>query len=328
MTVLLFALSFLLIVGAAELFTNAVEWAGFRMRLGHGATGSLLAAVGTALPETAVPVVALITRSPSADAVAQGSVLGAPFLLLTIGVSITGLAVVLRGPDRRLHADARQVRRDFGVFIVAFAAVLAAIAAPPGLRIGIGVALLLFYAVYVGVTLRGGTPSVDLPEPLHIVRWRAGSPHAALIVVQLAAAVALLLVGSTLFVTALHDAADALHIAPLLVALVAVPVATELPETLNSVLWVRTRDDSLAIGNIAGSAAFQACVLGFVGVTFTTWKPGGGGLIGGVIALVTACALLLALRNGRARGVLLGAAVLPWAGYVVAQVVAGGHLGA
>ena len=58
-TVLLFAGGIVLLVVAAELFTNAIEWAGFRMRLASGATGSLLAALGTSLPEFVVPVVAL-----------------------------------------------------------------------------------------------------------------------------------------------------------------------------------------------------------------------------------------------------------------------------
>ena len=59
-----------------------------------------------------------------------------------------------------------------------------------------------------------------------------------------------------------------------MLALVIVPVATELPETLNSVLWVRTDDDMLAFGNVAGSATFQSCVLAAIGVVFTTWHPG------------------------------------------------------
>jgi Ca2+/Na+ antiporter len=62
-TALLFVASAVLLIIAAELFTNAVEWAGYRLRLGSGATGSLLAAVGTSLPETIVPVVALATKS-------------------------------------------------------------------------------------------------------------------------------------------------------------------------------------------------------------------------------------------------------------------------
>ena len=68
-----------------------------------------------------------------------------------------------------------------------------------------------------------------------------------------------------------------MHVAELVLALVIVPIATELPETLNSVLWVRTNDDMLAFGNVAGSATFQSCVLATIGVVFTTWSLGFGG---------------------------------------------------
>src|SRR5207302_4286316 len=155
--------------------------------------------------------------------------------------------------------------------------------------------------------------------PLHNVRWRRGQPHAAHIALQLAMAVALLVVGSRLFVEALDEVAAAIHVSPLLLALVVVPLATELPETLNSVLWVRSSDDTLAFGNVAGSATFQACVLGFIGVTFTDWHLGAAGLVSGCLTLATAAALLAVLWRGRARGTTLLAAIVPWVGYVVAD---------
>ncbi|HZC19715.1 MAG TPA: hypothetical protein VE225_08370, partial [Rubrobacteraceae bacterium] len=58
--VLQMLLSLAAILGAAVLFTNAIEMLGERLNLGQGAVGSVLAAVGTALPETMIPVVALI----------------------------------------------------------------------------------------------------------------------------------------------------------------------------------------------------------------------------------------------------------------------------
>ncbi len=323
---LLFIGGLVLIVAASELFTNAVEWAGFGLKLASGATGSLLAALGTSLPETFVPVVALISQKPSATAVASGAVLGSPFLLLGVGVAITGLAVMLRG-DRTLRLEKGQVRRDLGVFIGAFSVVLVSILLPTPARIVIGVGLLATYGLYVRATLRGGSPSGDMPEPLHLVRRRPGEPPAVLVIVQLLVSVAMLAVGSELFVAALNDTATALHANPLTLALIVVPVATELPETFNSVLWVRSGDDSLAFGNVAGSAAFQSCVLGFVGLTFTPWRPGFSGILGGLLTLAVAIGLLLLLRNGSARGRWLLLAGIPWVGYVVAEVIAGGHLG-
>jgi cation:H+ antiporter len=52
--------SFAIVLSGAELFTNGIEWLGRRIALGEGAVGSLLAAVATALPETLIPIVAVI----------------------------------------------------------------------------------------------------------------------------------------------------------------------------------------------------------------------------------------------------------------------------
>jgi cation:H+ antiporter len=325
-TALLFVASLILVVVASELFTNAIEWAGHMLNLGSGATGSLLAALGTSLPETVVPIVALATHSPAADSVATGAVLGSPFLLLTLGAGATGVAVVLRGGARRLVIDKRQARRDLGVFLGAFAVAVLSSLLPSGARIAVGALLLLAYAVYVIATLRGSGAAGEAPEPLHIVRWRPGKPHPVLVSLQLVIAVALLVVGSQLFVSALDRTASALQIPALVLALVIVPVATELPETLNSVLWVRTNDDTLAFGNVAGSATFQSCVLAAIGVVFTTWHPGSAGAISACLTLLTAAFLLAVLWRGQARGAILMLAAAPWVVYVVAQVATGGRL--
>ncbi len=325
-TALLFIASLILVVVASELFTNAIEWAGFHLNLGSGATGSLLAALGTSLPETVVPIVALATHSPSANAVATGAVLGSPFLLLTLGAGATGIAVIIRGGNRRLTIDSRQARRDLGVFLGAFIVAVFSSLLPSGARIAVGAGLLIVYAAYVVATLRGSGKAGDQPEPLHIVRWRPGEPHPLLVSVQLLLAVGLLIVGSQLFVTALHQTSEALQIPAMVLALVIVPVATELPETLNSVLWVRSRDDMLAFGNVAGSAAFQACVLAALGVVFTTWQLGSAGVISATLTIIVAASLLALLWRGQARGSLLALAAVPWVIYVVAQVATGGRL--
>ena len=59
-TIVELVLSAVAIVVAAALFTNAVEILGDRLDLDQGSIGSVLAAVGTALPETMIPVVALV----------------------------------------------------------------------------------------------------------------------------------------------------------------------------------------------------------------------------------------------------------------------------
>ncbi|HEV2171510.1 MAG TPA: hypothetical protein VGR40_11205, partial [Candidatus Binatus sp.] len=91
------ALSFAIILAGSELFTNGVEWAGHRLKIAEAAVGSLLAAVGTALPETFIPAVALLSgrESPAAHtAVGLGAIVGAPLMLSTIALLVMGIAAL------------------------------------------------------------------------------------------------------------------------------------------------------------------------------------------------------------------------------------------
>ena len=61
MDVLILAVAFVIILLGAELFTNGIEWFGRKLELAEGAVGSVLAAVGTALPETMIPIIAILS---------------------------------------------------------------------------------------------------------------------------------------------------------------------------------------------------------------------------------------------------------------------------
>src|SRR5688500_6469097 len=94
------------ILVAAELFTNGIEWFGHKLNLAEGAVGSVLAAVGTALPETMIPLVAILFAGTGADAgagheIGVGAILGAPFMLSTLAMFVTGLGVIFYARRRR-----------------------------------------------------------------------------------------------------------------------------------------------------------------------------------------------------------------------------------
>jgi cation:H+ antiporter len=63
------------ILFGAQLFTNGVEWIGEAFGLSEGAVGSVLAAIGTALPETLLPLVAILTGGAvSGDEIGVGAI--------------------------------------------------------------------------------------------------------------------------------------------------------------------------------------------------------------------------------------------------------------
>jgi cation:H+ antiporter len=321
--------SFAVLLGGAYLFTNAIEWAGHRMRLGEGAVGSLLAAVGTALPESIVPAVALVGGARGADGVAIGAILGAPFMLATIAMALVGLSTIAfrarRPSGTRLDAHVPTLRRDLACFTALLAvALVLGLGAPAPLRVAVAIGLVAAYAAYVRATLAGaGGGDGPLPATLHLDPSRHDPPANAVIALQLLLALGAIVGGSYLFVEELLHVADSLGVSALVLALVLAPLATELPEKANSILWTRQGKDTLALGNVTGALVFQSTLPVALGLALTDWELSGPSLLAGGLSVVGGLLALTLLRRGR-----FGPpAILAWAGLYavfVAYVVAAG----
>ena len=123
---ILLVISFAIILAGALVFTNAVEWLGHRLEVGEGATGSILAAVGTAMPETLIPIVAIIGGSEGSEDVAIGAIIGAPFLLATLAMALVGTSAFIFQKRRKqglaLKADIETLDRDLIFFLSFFGA--------------------------------------------------------------------------------------------------------------------------------------------------------------------------------------------------------------
>lgn len=289
MEYVLIVVAFALVLAGALLFTGAVEWIGHKMNLGEGAVGSILAAVGTATPETLIAIVALISANEGSEDVAIGAIVGAPFLLGTLAMGLVGLfAYLYRGRREQgvnLRAHAPTLERDL-LFFLAFFAIAGALSwGPPApLRIAVGVVFLLSYLVYIGLTLRssGEVQGEDTLDPLLLDRrpTRADEdPPLWLCVFQLALGLGIMVFGAHLFVEDLEKIAHSLGIEALVLALILAPLATELPEKVNSFFWVREGKDALALGNITGAMVFQSTIPIGIGLIFTDWSLTGTGIL-------------------------------------------------
>jgi len=107
----------------------------------------------------------------------------------------------------------------------------------------------------------------------------------------------LIVVGAQIFVDAVEHTAGSAGLPAGLVALVLAPLATELPEKINSVIWVRDSKDTLALGNITGAMVIQSTVPVTFGVLFTPWELEPLSLFSVVLALVSAGFIYFALRR-------------------------------
>ncbi len=335
--------SLAVILVAAELFTNGIEWFGHKLNLAEGAVGSVLAAVATAMPETLIPVIAILgpvilggTATESAQAVGVGAILGAPFMLSTLAMFVTGVAIVIfarrgrRGTDMRVNTGV--LGRDVSFFVVGYGIAIGTAFVPPEIQwVKWAAAALLFviYGVYVRLHFTDVAEEGDAEElnRLHITRVaRTGpaipvrdnievdvfpgdvsitghEPPMSLIVAQVVIALALIVVGAQVFVGAVEHLSSVIGLDPTILALIIAPIATELPEKFNSVLWVRNGKDTLAMGNITGAMVFQSCLPTVLGLLFTSWTFTSGSAISFASAGVAFVATILIfgnmLRTGR-----------------------------
>lgn len=282
MTVIEMVLSLAAILGAAVLFTNAVEILGERLNLGQGAVGSLLAAVGTALPETMIPVVAIVGAmivggGGSAGEIGIGAILGAPFLLTTLAMFVVGAAALgfkgRRENGVEIMVDRDTARRDLKFFIPCFAVAAGAgiIVMPMFVKIIIAIGLLAAYGLYVAKTLQAeGGEGEDTPDNLTI--WPGDSPPTWAVIAQVVGSLVIMAAGAYFFVQAIEHGSKAIGVPAGLIALILAPLATELPEKFNSVIWLREDKDTLAFGNIAGAMVFQSTIPVTIGILLTKWE--------------------------------------------------------
>lgn len=320
---------------SCEWFVNAVEWLGMRLNLGKMAVGTVLAAFGTALPESVVTLVAVTTgATPQAKDIGVGAAMGGPLALSTVAYGITGLMFWQR--RRQLTAsgtltgsgaladdvDFDRLAKDqawfLPIFMVKVALGLVAFAFKPVLG-------LLFFAAYVVYFLKeigteGEEGEHDGLEPLKL-QPRAANPANWAIATQTLAMLAVIFVASQLFVKQLDAVSPMLGLSSAVTALLLSPIATELPEIMNAIIWVRQGKVSLSLANISGSMMIQATVPSGLGILFTTWRFDHALVWSGVVTMIAIAYLLAVTRSGRLNAARLAAAGLGYVAFAAGLVV-------
>jgi cation:H+ antiporter len=345
--IVILVLAFIVILMGAELFTNGIEWFGRKLELAEGAVGSVLAAVGTALPETMIPIIAILFATGEAsNEVGIGAILGAPFMLATLAMFVTGVAVLMvarrRSNGDQMRVDTSVLAHDMRYFAIAYAIAIGAAflpLEPVWLKWIVALVLIGIYAWYVKGHFEAD-PSVDAEDlaPLRFRRLDRAAhridpsvPRLRVVNLQVLAALGLIIVGAVFFVDAVEHLATTFGIDSALLALVIAPIATELPEKFNSVIWVRQGKDTLAMGNITGAMVFQSTIPTVVALVFASdhWSAAPGSYTAfasaGIAFLSSGFIFIPMARRGLLRGRHLlvgGVFYLAYLGFVIA-VIAG-----
>jgi len=339
-------LSLGVILGGAELFTNGVEWVGQGFGLSEGVVGSVLAAIGTALPETVLPLIAVLLGKSAGKEIGVGSILGAPLMLTTLAMFVLGASVLvfsrLGGRQREIRADPSVPRLDLTFFLPMFT--LAVVAGVLKVRVVdwvLAPILVVGYGMYVRrhlaqpVDEKLHREAADAVKPLYLRRVArvtagrtASNPHPPppwASVAQALVGLGIIVVAARAFVSVATHLSDRFSVPYLAFALLVAPVATELPEIFNaSVIWARRGRDTLAVGNVTGALVFQAVFPVSVGLLLTPWRLSGEALVAALVALGAAALLYttLLVRGRLGAGLLLlqGAIYVAYVAYLVPRL--------
>jgi cation:H+ antiporter len=291
---------------ACEYFVNAVEWVGHHFGVSRTAVGTVLAAFGTALPESVVTLVAVVFGKTEAQKdIGVGAALGGPLALSTLAYAVVGAMFLL---DRSRHQQ--KIAQEFstvrlahdqawflGVFMFKVGLGLVAFAWKPWL----GWLFLAAYGLYVWRELSSEGHAADEVgeegrEALKL-RPHTENPSTSWAVLQTVAALGVIFVASQVFVNQLETVGPWLGLSPQLVALLLSPIATELPEILNAVIWVRQGKTSLALGNISGAMMIQATVPSALGLFFTPWLLGASLSWAAAVTMAAIVVMLVLLKR-------------------------------
>jgi cation:H+ antiporter len=326
------------ILGGAELFTNGIEWVGNAFGLSEGLIGSVLAAIGTALPETVLPLIAVLLGRSAGKEIGVGAILGAPLMLTTLAMFVLGVSVLvfsrMGSRTRDIRADPSVPRRDLGFFLGMFSlAIAAGLIRIKALDWALAGLLVVAYVLYVrrhavdpgDHTLHREAAAEMKPLYLHravgsrrgrAVRGDLSAPWSS--IVQTLVGLAIIVAAARAFVIFVTHLSDRFQVPYLAFAILVAPVATELPEIFNaSVIWARRGRDTLAVGNVTGAMAFQSVFPVVVGLLLTPWRLSGEALVAALVALGAGGVLYATLLvRGRFGARLLFVQGAIYAGYV------------
>lgn len=311
---------------ACQIFTNAIEHLGEKLNLGHEFTGSILAAVGTALPETILPLVAIYLASTGITSnikneIAIGAIIGAPFMLTSLAMLLLGLSLLINHKQRQktlntnskfLQIDCAHTTRDLKFFLFTFSlAIIGAFIKNFPSKIFIASGLLIAYVLYIQQTYKASKEGAhdkdynEVSEELYLHSWsrKILADNLSTIILQVTIGLLGIIYFAHHFVNSVEKISELIGISPLILSLIISPIATELPEKFNSWTWSSQGKDSLAIGNISGAMVFQSAIPCSIGILLTPWSINSVGLICASLTILSSTIILISLKINQRLGI-------------------------
>ena len=311
LTILSLLGSIALVFISSILFINVLEWLAHHLKLGSSFVGAIVSPLFTSLPELIVILIAIFSKmGETGPAIGIGTIFGEPLMASSLSYGLVGFAVII-GYLTKKRASAtmvidRTLSLPYIVIIVLFPLTLI-----PGfvhlswVRFFFGFFFLTAFVVYISLMYRKRMAElIEKSEELIFTRIVPESDYSEKIAsaAQILVAVGLLYFGSRYLVSSVANIAQGINISPLGLAMIVIPAATAIPETITAVIWGHKGQDTLSIGSLVGEKVLYSTFYPALGLFLTSWVLDIHAVFSVIVTTVISLILLYSILKRR----------LPW----------------
>ncbi len=262
---------------AAIIFTNGVEYLGYKMNWSGSFVGAILAPLFTSFPELTVFLVAVFAYGGLAgEEIGIGTLYGEPFMASSLSYGLVGIVAITAYCLHKRNDLILEVEKTL-VIPYAFITVLFPFTLVPALlpsthtkilfsAVFLGGYVFYIWLMYTRRAMEYGEEEVEEPYFRRFIRNDYFS-----VSIQLIISVLLLYYSSDTLVTSVDNISKGLDIAPIAISLIAIPAVTALPETASAMIWGYRGRDTLSIASLVGEKILYSTFYPGIGILVTSW---------------------------------------------------------
>ena len=293
--------------------------AGPHLKLGSSFVGAILSPLFTSLPELIVILIAIFSNlGKTGPEIGIGTIYGETFMASSLSYGLVGIAVLMGYLAKKRTSSTMVIDKTLALPYI-FIIVLFPLTLIPGfvhiswLKYGFGLFFLAAFVVYMILMYRRRAAEL-MEESDELTLGRFGpktlSFQRMAAAAQIIAAAVLLYFGSRLLVSSVAAIAAGINASPLGLAMVIIPIATVIPETITALIWGYRGKDTLSVGSLVGEKILFATFYPALGLFLTSWALNFDTVFSVICTTVVSLILLVLILKKR----------LPWYGLLFGLV--------
>ena len=262
---------------AAVIFTNGIEYLGYKMNWSGSFVGAILAPLFTSFPELTVFLVAVFAYGGLAgEEIGIGTLYGQPFMASSLSYGLVGILAVVGYYLHNRDDLVLEVEKTLVIPYI-FITVLFPFTLVPALFPSLHMKI-LFSSVFLGgyvfyiwlmYTRRAMEYGEEEVEEPYFKRFLKNEYFS--LSIQLIVSVVLLYYSSDILVSSVDSISKNLNIEPIAISLIAIPAVTAIPETASAMIWGYKGKDTLSIASLVGEKILYSTFYPGIGILVTSW---------------------------------------------------------